>query len=162
MNSKGPNTDPCGTPPLMFPTSERQFCRTTFWFTTSYAISSYHHGCCEFTSRTCAAICLFVCLFVSWYLTSLSTIFQLYRGRSVLLVEETGAPAENHRLLEDEYDSDVSSANNREGLWISSVISLIYNMNSKGPNTDPCGTPPLMFIRVCVWTVGWLYYFGFK
>jgi hypothetical protein len=25
MNSKGPNTDPCGTPPLMFPTSERQF-----------------------------------------------------------------------------------------------------------------------------------------
>jgi hypothetical protein len=28
--NKGPNTDPCGTPPLMFPTSERQFCRTTF------------------------------------------------------------------------------------------------------------------------------------
>jgi hypothetical protein len=39
-------------------------------------------------------------------------------------------------ILEDEYDSDVSSANNRERLWISSVISLIYNMNSKGPNTD--------------------------
>jgi hypothetical protein len=43
-------------------------------------------------------------------------------------------------ILEDEYDSDVSSANNRERLWISSVISLIYNMNSKGPNTVPCGT----------------------
>jgi hypothetical protein len=32
MNSKGPNTDPCGTPPLMFAISERQFCRTTFDF----------------------------------------------------------------------------------------------------------------------------------
>ena len=31
------------------------------------------------------------------YLTPLSTIFQLYRGRSVLLVEETGIPGENHR-----------------------------------------------------------------
>jgi hypothetical protein len=28
----------------------------------------------------------------------LSTIFQLYRGQSVLLVEETGGPRENHRL----------------------------------------------------------------
>jgi hypothetical protein len=30
MNSKGPNTDPCGTPPLMFPTSERQFVEQLF------------------------------------------------------------------------------------------------------------------------------------
>jgi hypothetical protein len=35
-----------------------------------------------------------------WCLTPLSTIFRLYRGRhgtSVLLVEETGVPEENHR-----------------------------------------------------------------
>jgi hypothetical protein len=25
------------------------------------------------------------------------------------------------------------------------VISLIYNINNKGPNTDTCGTPPLTF-----------------
>jgi hypothetical protein len=30
MNNKGSNTDPCGTPPLMFPTSDRLFCRTLF------------------------------------------------------------------------------------------------------------------------------------
>jgi len=35
----------------------------------------------------------FVCL---WCLMSRSTIFQLYRRRSVLLVEETGVPGENH------------------------------------------------------------------
>ena len=34
-----------------------------------------------------------------WCLTSLSTIFQLYRGGSVLFVEETGVPGENHRLV---------------------------------------------------------------
>jgi hypothetical protein len=32
-----------------------------------------------------------------WSLTSLSTIFQQYRGLSVLLVEETGLPGENHQ-----------------------------------------------------------------
>ena len=31
-----------------------------------------------------------------WFLTLLSTIFQLYRGGSVLLVEETRGPGENH------------------------------------------------------------------
>jgi hypothetical protein len=31
-----------------------------------------------------------------WFLTSLSTIFHLYRG-GVLLVEETGGPGENRR-----------------------------------------------------------------
>jgi len=30
-----------------------------------------------------------------WRLTSLSTIFQLYRGGQFLLVEETGVPGEN-------------------------------------------------------------------
>jgi len=30
-------------------------------------------------------------------LTSISTIFQLYRGGQYLLVEETGVPGENHR-----------------------------------------------------------------
>jgi hypothetical protein len=38
----------------------------------------------------------FVCLFVWWCLTPLSTIFQ---WRSVLLVEDTGVPGENHRLV---------------------------------------------------------------
>ena len=33
-----------------------------------------------------------------WCLMPLSTIFQLYRG-SFLLVEETGGPRENHRLV---------------------------------------------------------------
>ena len=32
-----------------------------------------------------------------WYLTPLTTIFQLYYWRSVLLVEETGVSGENHR-----------------------------------------------------------------
>jgi len=32
-----------------------------------------------------------------WCLTPLSTIFQLHRGWSVLLVEETRIPGENHR-----------------------------------------------------------------
>jgi len=36
-------------------------------------------------------------MFVSWCLTILSTTFQLYRGRPVFLVEETGGPGENHR-----------------------------------------------------------------
>jgi len=38
---------------------------------------------------------MFVC-FVWWFLTPLSTIFQPYHSR-VLLVEETGGPGENHR-----------------------------------------------------------------
>ena len=33
----------------------------------------------------------------SWYLTPLSTIFFVVSWRSVLLVEETGVPGENHR-----------------------------------------------------------------
>ena len=33
-----------------------------------------------------------------WCLTPLSTIYQLYRGRSVLLAEESGVPRENHQL----------------------------------------------------------------
>jgi hypothetical protein len=31
-----------------------------------------------------------------WYLTPFSTILQLYRDGSVLLVVETGVPGENH------------------------------------------------------------------
>ena len=34
---------------------------------------------------------------VIWCLTRLATIFQLYRGGSVLLMKETGVPGENHR-----------------------------------------------------------------
>jgi hypothetical protein len=32
-----------------------------------------------------------------WWLTPLSTIFSVTSWRSVLLVEETGVPGENHR-----------------------------------------------------------------
>jgi hypothetical protein len=32
-----------------------------------------------------------------WCLTPLSTLFQLYRGVDVLLLEETGIPGENYR-----------------------------------------------------------------
>jgi hypothetical protein len=35
--------------------------------------------------------------FKNWYLTPLSTIFQLYLGASVLLVEETGVSRENYQ-----------------------------------------------------------------
>jgi hypothetical protein len=57
-------------------------------FTTSYAISAYHHWCCEVESQSGLVdnvgiidhYCLVVCLFVWWCLTPLTTIFQLYRG----------------------------------------------------------------------------------
>ena len=45
-------------------------------------------------------------LVVVWCLTPHSTIFQLYRGGSVLLVEETGVPEENHRPIEGETESN--------------------------------------------------------
>ena len=40
-----------------------------------------------------------IILIVWWCLTPLSTIVQLYQWRSVLLVEETGVPGENQRLV---------------------------------------------------------------
>jgi hypothetical protein len=36
-------------------------------------------------------------ILVLWCLMPLSTLFQLYRDGSVLLVQETGKPGENHR-----------------------------------------------------------------
>ena len=39
------------------------------------------------------------------YLTPLSTIFQLYRGGHVFLVEETGGPAENHRPVASQWQT---------------------------------------------------------
>ena len=35
-----------------------------------------------------------------WYLTSLSTIFKLYRGGQFFFMEETGVPGENHQPTE--------------------------------------------------------------
>ena len=42
-----------------------------------------------------------------------------------------------------EYDKEVSSANNLAKLPRSAVMSLIFNKNKKGPNTDPWGTAAL-------------------
>ena len=39
----------------------------------------------------------------------------------------------------------MSSANNRVKLSKSSDISLIKIKNSRGPNTDPCGTPAFIY-----------------
>jgi hypothetical protein len=65
--------------------------------TTTYAISAYHHWCCEFESRSgqteIVIICLFVCLMVFNNISAIS-------WWSILLVEETGVPGENHRPVE--------------------------------------------------------------
>ena len=48
-----------------------------------------------------------------WCLTSLSTIFQFISWRSVLLVEETGVPAENFlRFLIDKVDARLTQVTN--------------------------------------------------
>ena len=83
-----------------------------YGYTHTYAISAYHHWCCEFESRSGRGVRHYVikivsalrqvggfrgssgflhqdCLFVWWCPTPLSTKFSL---RSVLLVEETGEP----------------------------------------------------------------------
>ena len=53
-----------------------------------------------FLSRKYIGICNFITGYGLWSLMPLSTIYQLHciSRRSVLLVEETGVPRENHRL----------------------------------------------------------------
>ena len=48
-------------------------------------------------------------------------------------------------------NSDVSSANRRIFALILSTISLIYIRKSKGPRTDPCGTPANTGFNEDVW-----------
>ena len=46
------------------------------------------------------------------------------------------------RLDSNEYDKQVSSANNRNfNLFELLVISFMYQRNKRGPNILPCGTP---------------------
>ena len=33
------------------------------------------------------------------------------------------------------------------------TISFIYNITSKGPNIDPCGTPHGFFHKICIFGV---------
>jgi hypothetical protein len=49
------------------------------------------------TKKAARSMFLSVGLFVWWCLTPLSTIFQLYRVKSILFLEETGVPEENHQ-----------------------------------------------------------------
>jgi hypothetical protein len=68
-------------------------------FTTIYAISAYHHWCCEFESRSGRGVQHYVIKFVVCLIVFNATFnnISVISWRSVLLVEETGGPGENHR-----------------------------------------------------------------
>jgi hypothetical protein len=101
MNSKGPNTDTCGTPPLTFPTTNLGNIKPQILFNNEdveFVVKHKHLGV------TFSSNCKWHC-HIQNILKNLEKIYFTYIR----------------------------------------VISLIYNMNSKGPNTDTCGTPPLTF-----------------
>jgi hypothetical protein len=75
---------------VLYPYSRRGRDRMVVGFTTTYAISSYHHWCCVHPYK----ISLFACLLM------LDVTFKNISAiswRSVLFVEETGVPGENNR-----------------------------------------------------------------
>jgi hypothetical protein len=69
-------------------------------FTTAYAISAYHHWCCEFESRSGRVVQHYVIKFVSDFSMVLNATFNNISVISwllVVLVEETRGLGENHR-----------------------------------------------------------------
>jgi hypothetical protein len=100
-------------------------------FTTTYAISAYHHWCCEFESRSGRGVQHYVIKFVSdlrqvgvfsGYSRVRVMVFNatfnnisVKSWQSVLLVEETGVPWENTNL---------SQVTNRDVLY-----ALLYQLS---------------------------------
>jgi len=69
-------------------------------FTTTSAISAYHHQRCEFKSCSWLGVLdttLYACLFCLMALNATFNNISVISWQSVLLVEETGGPGENHR-----------------------------------------------------------------
>jgi hypothetical protein len=116
MNSKGPNTVPCGTPPLMFPTSERQY-QSGFMrghSTVHQLIEIYHNMCLSLENREvmCTVFCDISKAFdKDWHRGLLKQL----KAYGISGISEFNLCSISF-ILEDEYDSDVASSNNRERL----------------------------------------------
>ena len=70
--------------------------RMVVWFTTTYAISAYHHWCCEFESRSGQGVRHYVIKFVSDVTCDRSVVFS---GSSGFLHQKTWSPRYNWNIV---------------------------------------------------------------